>query len=317
MITIKNVRNLIGDVETLRVPGDRDEIIDAAGHWTIMPALIDISVNESIDWSKEAFHAISGGITTVFGLLKSSAIQSPTELMAIDEAIHSQLHAVRLPLHFHYYFELGLNSLSGFGKLKPHIAAIKIPTGYNQNGNYLDRVFQLAAQEDCLVVYVCDPKSPRKTHQMIELVEKYSTQLLMMNISDQVEIDFLKEAKKSEILVHSATSASMLSSKEFLWGAITDKTIDIVTSGASAEGCESLLPTMLNGYHAKKISLEEIVSVTRTNAERIFRLNYNNDVVLVDLELSKTDSQGHALMGWPCYTLLNGIAYPIQNKVSK
>lgn len=309
MITIKNVRNLLGEIETLKVTSEKEDIIDAAGSWTLFPAAIDVGVNSVNDWNEITRKAIVGGVTTVFNLSEFSQSLTKETLKAEKETIMEKLSATKVPLHHLTYFELSTNTIEELGKFKNEMAGIVIPKRLNFEDKFADRIFQLAAQENCIVVVNCVEFT--KTRQAIDLAEKYSTQLLLLNISQALEIDYLREAKKRELLIFSAASVSGLQSHEYLWEAIFDKTIDLVASSPSHCECDMFLPTLLDGYNAKKITLEGIVEVMRTNAEKIFRLNYNNDLTLVDLEKVKDAQNGKKLKGWPCYTLIDGFAFPV------
>lgn len=81
----------------------------------------------------------------------------------------------------------------------------------------------------------------------------------------------------------------------------------------------------MNAYHEKKISLEQIVSLTHTRPQEIFDLPLNEDIVLVDLNKKKTIEDAHlktkakwspyagwTLQGWPRYTILDGTLFDIE-----
>lgn len=90
-------------------------------------------------------------------------------------------------------------------------------------------------------------------------------------------------------------------------------------------GVETTLPLLLQAYHEKKLSLDQIVSLTCSNIEKIYRLPSNNDVILVDLNKEKTLKDeglktrcgwtpfyGKTLRGWPIYAVLKGNLYDLQ-----
>jgi dihydroorotase-like cyclic amidohydrolase len=89
-------------------------------------------------------------------------------------------------------------------------------------------------------------------------------------------------------------------------------------------GIETTLALLLNAYHENKLSLENIISLTSTNAKKIFNLSKTEDIVLVDLNKIQTVSQvrlktkcqwsafeGVTLKGWPRYVVLSGKLYDL------
>ncbi|MCC6127964.1 MAG: hypothetical protein IT584_02050 [Chlamydiae bacterium] len=89
---------------------------------------------------------------------------------------------------------------------------------------------------------------------------------------------------------------------------------------------EIYLALLLNAYHQQKLSLEQIVSLTHTRTQEIFRLPPNDDVVLVDLEKIQVVDDAHLhtkakwspyhgwiLKGWPRYTILAGKLFDVEN----
>lgn len=127
---------------------------------------------------------------------------------------------------------------------------------------------------------------------------------------------------------------------EVLFAAIRDNSIDTIGSDhaphsieekskpygqcpSGMPGIEFMLPLLLNAYHQQLISLEQIVSLTSRRARDIFKLPDFNDWVMVDLNKSQTITRtqskcawspymGMTLKGWPVYTILRGICYPLE-----
>lgn len=90
-------------------------------------------------------------------------------------------------------------------------------------------------------------------------------------------------------------------------------------------GVETTLPLLLQAYHDKKLSLAQIVALTRTNIEKIYRLPSNEDCILVDLSKRQCvlDRQlktkcgwspftPMTLQGWPVYAVLKGHLYHLE-----
>lgn len=202
----------------------------------------------------------------------------------------------------------------------------------------------------------------RACKKAIALAEKFSTQLFILHISTKEEVELVRAAKKNRLLVYAETTPHhlFLSEKDYaqwgtkvqvnpplrteedqlaLWEGIHDGTIDTVGSDhaphtlaekeqpygeapSGIPGIETTLPLLLNAYHEKKLSMSQLIAVTRRNAENIYNLPHNEDVVLVDLNLAKkvddnglktkcgwSPYSGKVLKGWPVYTILKGRVY--------
>ncbi|MBS0624427.1 MAG: dihydroorotase [Verrucomicrobia bacterium] len=199
----------------------------------------------------------------------------------------------------------------------------------------------------------------------IHLAEKYGARLYVVHTSTREELDLIRRAKNKGLPVFAEAAPHHLflddeayqemgtkalvnpplrSSKdtEALWEAIEDETIDTIGTdhaphtlaekmkpfGAAPSGFPSIelyFPLLLDAYHKKKLSLEQIVSLTHTRPQEIFRLPINDDVVLVDLEKVKTIDNEHlktkakwspyagwTLKGWPRYTIANGKLFDLE-----
>ncbi len=196
--------------------------------------------------------------------------------------------------------------------------------------------------------------------QAIDLAAKYGTRLYIAHVSTKEELDLIREAKKNNLQVfaeatphhlflntdayHRLDTCALVNpplreNTDALWQAVQDGTIDTIGTdhaphlleekrriyGSAPSGFPSIelyLPLLLNAYHEKKITLEQIVRLTHTRPKEIFRIPSNNDAVLVDLnkkkmvdnERLKTKAKwspyaGIILKGWPRYTILQGRVY--------
>ena len=194
--------------------------------------------------------------------------------------------------------------------------------------------------------------------QAIEMAEFYKTKLYILHASTKEEIDLIRAAKATGITVFAETTPhhlfldseayAVLGSKaqmnpplrtpedqRALWAGIADGTIDCVGtdhaphtleekakpypySPSGVPGIETSLPLLLNAYHKGKLTLENLVAVTSTNARRIFGLPETNDWVIIDLNLDKevknenlktkcgwSPFAGWRLKGWPVATVLD------------
>ncbi|HSX38296.1 MAG TPA: dihydroorotase [Chlamydiales bacterium] len=199
----------------------------------------------------------------------------------------------------------------------------------------------------------------------IELAKKHRVRLYIVHVSSQKELDLIRSAKKEGLSVYAEASPHHLflttSSYDLLgtralvnpplradedcralWTAIHDETIDTIGTdhaphtleeksrpfGSAPSGFPSIelyFSLLLNAYHEKQLSLEQIVSLTHTRPQEIFDLPLNDDVVLVDLNQKKTVDNsslktkakwspyaGKVLQGWPRYTVLAGTLFDLE-----
>lgn len=193
----------------------------------------------------------------------------------------------------------------------------------------------------------------------IDLAEKYSTQLFILHVTTKEEVGLIRMAKSRGLLVFAEVTPHhlFLSEKDYavwgtkvqanpplrteedqnaLWEGIHDGTIDTIGSDhaphtieektlpygqapSGIPGIETLLPLFLTAVREKKLTMGELVALTRKNAEQIYNLPHNEDIILVDLETPKTVENAHlktkckwspfegrALVGWPVYTVIGG-----------
>jgi dihydroorotase len=191
----------------------------------------------------------------------------------------------------------------------------------------------------------------------ISLSKQYGTRLYILHVSSAEEIVLISDAKKAGLPVYAETTPHHLffdtsiyehlngravvnpplraaSHRTNLFDAIHAGIIDTIGSDhaphtieekereyghcpSGMPGIEFILPLLLNAASQKLLSLEQVTALTSRRAREIFRLPYNEDIVLVDLKktmtVEKTYSkcqwtpyQGLTLQGWPIYTILNG-----------
>ncbi len=206
----------------------------------------------------------------------------------------------------------------------------------------------------------------KATKEALELAEKFSTVVYFCHVSTEEEVEMIRKAKKNEILVFAEATPHHLflneddyakwgtkvqmnpplrtkRDQQALWDAIFDGTIDTIGSDhaphtleeksqpygkspSGVPGVETTLPLLLNAYHEKKISIEKIIELMRTNPINIFDLEQNNDIVLVDLDKRKevkdeylntkckwSPFAGRILRGWPIYTIVNGKIFKVDH----
>lgn len=329
MITIKNVKDKSGSITDVFVRSPDTHILDAKAQLLSLPAFVDANTDFTIpleapsgDWEAWAKALLQSGITAVF--LKDI---SPEIAKSQKEQVESRLKTVKMPLKV-YFFVDGTNpsNFDEIGKSKAFFKGIKtsidlanVPLKpYN---NALERIFQIAAQEDLPIIIDLLQSNKGITEQRkaalaalklaIELTEKYGAQLCVQYVRTQDEIALIQAARERNLLVfaevgcphlfiNEANSSEMAltSSAHFLptpvdqnvlWKALNNGIIDMIDSGSRIFSNQHLtlatrlwLPLLLTAYQENKLSLETLIAVSRVNAENIFRLSPNEDTVLVD-----------------------------------
>lgn len=367
MIRIKRVRRLDDTVNDVTIESDEDVEIDARGELLMLPALIDPHVHFRIpgfeykeDWVSGAKAAIYGGVTTVFDMPNNNPPCDSIEAFTKKkEEIDKQLLEAKIPLRYYLYLEDSPQGLQDLGKLKKKIIALKTYMGRERGEEWdIDEVFRIAAQENVILTIhledhalVEENKKRFQGHlefevhakiytketttlaleKAIDLAEKYKTEICVLQVSTKEELDLIKKAKQSHILVYCEATPHHLfltdkdyyelgtvlkvvpplrtqEDQEALWDAIRDGTIDFIGSSHAPQTLEdkykpyneapsgvpeieTMLPLLLNAYHEKKISLDKIVQMTHLNIENMYVLPRNFDAVLVDLNLEKTVSK--------------------------
>lgn len=196
----------------------------------------------------------------------------------------------------------------------------------------------------------------------IDMARRTGARLYILHVSTENELKLIREAKNKGLALFAEVAPHhlFLTEKDYakwdsyvkvnpplrtqkdcdaLWQGINDGTLDAIGSDhaphtmqekessyqnapSGVPGIETTLPLLLNAYHEKKISLENIVAVTRSNIEAFFHLPPNDDRVLVDLNLIKkvensrlktkcawSPYAGRTLQGWPVYTILKNKVY--------
>jgi dihydroorotase len=243
MIKIKNVKSLEGTVMDFAIESPVDKVLNAEGRLTMLPALIDPHVhfrtpgaNHKEDWITGSKAAIAGGVTTVFDMPNNSpSCTTKARLEEKKQLIEKQLAESQIPLRYHLYIGADQNSIDEIGKCNKQVIGVKIYMGSSTgdllmtDNKALDRVFQLAAQENLIVsVHAEDEKTIEANkakyenqhdpavhskirdraaaciaiEQAISLAEKYNGRLAILHVSTKEELDLIRKAKKRELLVY-------------------------------------------------------------------------------------------------------------------
>lgn len=204
----------------------------------------------------------------------------------------------------------------------------------------------------------------RAVEKAIYLSQLYNTKLYILHASTQDELSLIKKAKMANLPVFAETTPHHLflnetayetlggkavvnpplraeEHQEALFFAIHDGVIDTIGSDhaphteaekikpygecpSGMPGIETTLALLLNAYHHKILTLNEIVSLTSKRARDIFSIPDYQDYVLVDLnktiqvskDMLKTKCAwspfiGSILCGWPIYTIVRGSCFKI------
>jgi dihydroorotase len=204
----------------------------------------------------------------------------------------------------------------------------------------------------------------RAVEKALSLCRRYKTRLYILHVSCAEEIALIKKARQEGLPVFAETTPHHLFlndgayqtlrgkavvnpplrenyHQEVLFEAIREGIIDTIGSDhaphtvseksmaypgcpSGMPGIETTLALLLNAWHQNKLSLENIISLTSTRAKKIFNLNKNTDIVLVDLNKNKTVSElslktkcqwsafeGMVLKGWPRYVVMGGKLYDL------
>lgn len=198
----------------------------------------------------------------------------------------------------------------------------------------------------------------------IALSKKTGARLYILHMSTKKEVELVRKAKKDCVTIFAETTPHHLfmtvqdyewggmrvkvnpplrsqEDQDALWGGIHDGTIDAIGTDhaphtleekaraymeapSGVPGLETHLPLLLNAYHERKMTLDQIVALTRTNIQRFFKLETNEDWVLVDLNQTRSVEkqnlktkcgwspfEGRVLRGWPVYTILKNRVYHV------
>lgn len=158
----------------------------------------------------------------------------------------------------------------------------------------------------------------------VNLVRAYGTRLYALHIGSRAELELLHQAKQEGLPVFIETAPHYLfldtsdyprlkgkaqmnpplrspEDRQFLWDALRAGWIDTIGSDhaphpladklkpyphcpSGVPGVETTLPLLLNAHHEGLISIEQIIALTHTNAQRIFNLPERDEWITVDLD---------------------------------
>ncbi len=302
MLTVKNVKMLDGKLIQIEVNSDKDSVFDAESKYTVIPSVIDPHFHldeKGNDWKSITSAAVAGGIST---LCCFDSIRTSSELEAKGKKIDEDLKKLDIPLKHHFYYAPDEKNLNGIGQIKQDIIGLTTQLQLDKTYElYNDNIFRVAAQEDLIVVIDGDGQDRvKRTREGIRLTQKYAAQAYFLDLSTPEELELIRQARKSSLLIHTGITADNLFNgkhQDALWRGISDGTIDTIGTGHGAghvEGLKALLPGLLRAIKSKKIKIEKVIALTRMNPANMFRLPRNEDLLLVDLDKGEVK---HLILG--------------------
>ncbi len=210
-----------------------------------------------------------------------------------------------------------------------------------------------------------DEVAAKAVEKAIQLSRLYNTRLHVLHVSTKRELELIGQAKKEGVRITCETTPHhlLLTTSDYakfgtkvlvnpplrskedsdaLWAAIQEGVIDTIGSDhaphtlkekalpygkapSGVPGVETMLPLLLNACNQGKITLKQIIQLLRVKVQEIYRLQTNDDLVLVDMNkkaviqdhLLKTKCgwspySGREIQGWPIYTILKGKIYDLR-----
>lgn len=353
MISLVNVKTLDDQIATIDIPSTKDLVIKA-DNLLMLPGLLDPHITcgpvESDEWFATIQSAIKGGIT---GLLDIPSLclhyESTKDLEKKEDRAEKRLSKLKIPFRYLLYGAAKLEGNEvGFDK-SYSLGTILCLTPECLDFDELkwNKMFQLAAFEDLPVVI--NTKNENRLDieksilsKAILFAEKHDARLFVLNVHTQIELEMIVNARQKGVLVYAETTPQYLfpqdgAEVDFLWDGLKKGIIESVGSGYSNmdpscckimfQGKEFdflnplfLLPMLLTAHFEGKISLENLVRVTRVNLLELLKIDRKSkDCVLVDMAKEHTikiiangRKTDRALKGWPVYTIMQGevFAYP-------
>lgn len=323
MITLKNVRNLDGEISDLQIASTQNQTLEANG-LLLLPGLVDSHISlgspSQESWASAIKSIVKGGITTILDI---PSPDWPDESLEEKRGLIDQrLADLQIPLTYELYG--GSKETEAMGLQKKLMMGSVIFFNPELNEKEWNRLFQMAAWENLPIVVNAkneNARSPNSKESFLEkaisYAEKQNTRLYVLNIATQDELDLIKKGQAKSLLIYTETTPQHLAQADFLWEAINRGEIEVIGSGYQLENDQGkemdlshpscLLPFLLTAHLKGKITLERLVHLTRMNVYEIFEMETwkREDFVLVDLEKEQVCS-GVKLKGWPVYTIIKG-----------
>lgn len=303
------------------------------------------------NWTFGIESAVRGGITTILDVpSESSPSESKQEIEQKKMRVEKQLADLKIPLMYFPYAKSNSPYVEELGGQKLFTKGSLLL--FTQEDHVLeerqwDRIFQIAAWEDLPVIinsrnenawHHARFKGPDETllEKAIYYAERQNTRLYVLNVATRNELDLIQDGRSRALLIYAETTLKHLfphpsSQVDFLWEALQRGIIETIGSGYHVEGQDQekllwhganfdflnpifLIPLLFTAHQDGKITLENIIRLTRVNIYDIFNLERRDDnFVLINLEkeqpvqrISKMHSSEMKLKGWPEYIIVKG-----------
>lgn len=305
MLTVKNVKMLDGKIIQIEINADKDSVFDAENRYTVIPSVIDPHFHldpKGNDWKKITQAAVAGGVSVLCCQNPDKVTGSAkSDLETQSKKIDEDLNKAGALLKHHFYYAPDEAHLETVGQVKQDIIGLATQLQLDATyENFNDNLFRIAAQEDLIVVIDSDNQDRvKRTREGIRLTQKYGAQSYFLDLSTPEELELIRQARKSSLLIHTGISAENLFNgrhQDALWRGIGDGTIDTIGSGhgpGRTEGLKTLLPGLLKAVKTKKLKIEKLIALVRMNPANMFRLSRNEDLLLVDLDKAEV---GHMIL---------------------
>jgi dihydroorotase len=200
----------------------------------------------------------------------------------------------------------------------------------------------------------------------VAMAKKYGTKMYILHASTKEEVELVRQAKKDGLNIALETTPHHLflsedaymalgtraqmnpplrtaEDQKALWKGILDGTIDMIGTDhaphtlaekdkpygeapSGVPGIETLLPLLGTAVADGRMTVERLIAITSTNAQKFFGLIPNDDEVIIDMGSKKTVEgknlktkcawspfEGYQLTGWPVTTKLRGKSYNISS----
>jgi dihydroorotase len=359
MITIKNVKTLDDRIIQIKIASSFEHTIDANGKLLLPGLIDShISFGSPLEenWRLAVEFAIRGGVTTVIDIPTIDfPSDSKAELEQKRHLVDRQLSEVKIPLNFLLYGKGNSDYIEEMGIQKKLIVGSLIlltSEHYGLDERKWDSIFQMAAWEDLPIAINSHRENSWESAKFKKLdesllekaiyyAERQNTRLYVLNVASQNELDLIYQARERSLMIYAETTLHHLFPQErgqadFLWDAINRGAIETIGSGYQAKEQEQekllvegsdfdflnpifILPLLFSAYQDGKITLENIVHLTKGSLYDIFELDReNSDYVLIDLEeehiakkVNKNNFIELKLKGWPVYTIIKGQIFTI------
>ncbi len=290
-----------------------------------LPGLIDIHVHlrDPGQTYKEDFYtgtcaALAGGVTTVFDMPNKLEPMFTYEKL-MEKIKIAQQKAV---CDFGLYFGTDGKNLEEFEKVKDLVVGLKVylslTTGKYviENEELVEAVFKKWPKSKVLVVHA----EGDRVDLAIKLASKYSSKLHITHVNTKEILEKIISAKKDKLDLtcdvtphHLFLTNEYLNSggfglvkpalatqkdQEFLWNNL--KNIDCIATDhaphtivekksfnipAGIPGLDTMLPLLLTAVKNGRLTIDEIVRLTNTNTQKIFKVNQSEDTyVEIDLD---------------------------------